>query len=103
VDYRSLVDRLRAGDRLPAQTIDATLTASGRTHRDLLADVLLRPGPRPGDACPCGCGGRLVVYFSKSLGDWQSQRLRCAKCHRKPIPNKIVVPADSIRRRNRAS
>jgi hypothetical protein len=55
---------------------------------------------RSGDRCECKeCQGRLHVRNSEQHGDHQIQYLACAVCGHRPSDNKVVVPADNIRRR----
>lgn len=55
---------------------------------------------KSGDACPRKeCLGRLHVVNSDRRGDYQVQYLGCAKCGERPANNKVIIPAESIRRR----
>ncbi len=59
--------------------------------------------PRPGDRCE-QCGGYLIVRHSKrsACNQWQIQFLACGddECGYRPPNNKLLVPAERIRRRN---
>lgn len=53
---------------------------------------------RSGD--PCQCGGRLYVANSEAHGQSQVRYLACDKCGKRPENNKVIVPAEYIRRRS---
>ena len=103
--YRRLVVNLRRGARFPAAEIERVLIAARRSHRDLIHDVFAesRPstGVESGHACTkCG-DGWLTVYSTKARGDSLVRYLKCRECGHKPPGNKQVVPAASVRPRQR--
>jgi hypothetical protein len=54
-----------------------------------------------GDHCVACKAGHYEVYSSKRRGDSQVRFLRCYLCCHKPQQNKLVIPADEVRRRKR--
>jgi hypothetical protein len=52
---------------------------------------------KSGDPCPCG--GRLYVANSEPHGAHQVRYLACDRCGNRPPNNKVIVPAEFIRRR----
>lgn len=54
---------------------------------------------KSGDRCPAKCGGRLHVRNSERRGSVQVQYLACAVCGHRPEANKVILPAEAVRRR----
>jgi len=105
--YVAMVAKLRAGCRLPRETIDAILIAADRTPDHLVDDLLTsdRAGVAPGDPCERCKGGRLRVYRSIRRGDSVTRYLRCPICGDRPPKNKQTLPASIVppRRRKNAT
>ena len=74
----------------PASRWPRNLKPRGR----IMAEKMIRSG----DDCP-NCDGHLTVYSGHRNGALHVQYIRCWKCGRSPERNRIVVPADSIRKR----
>ena len=102
IRYAALVERLRAGDRLPKAMIHTVLELAGMRPEDLVRDVLTsdRPAARPGDPCD-KCSGRMTVYHSKRKGDYLTRYLRCGVCGHRPQHNKQRLPGAFVPQRRR--
>jgi hypothetical protein len=52
-----------------------------------------------GEICEACHAGAYTVYSSMQVDDSQVQYLRCSVCKHRPSDNKVIQPADSVRRR----
>ncbi|MCX7429057.1 MAG: hypothetical protein NTW96_25950 [Planctomycetia bacterium] len=97
--YDEMLRALQSGQRLPAEVIDATLAAAGRTVADLAADLLagVAAGPGPGAVCPACRRGILKAVSCKPRGPEVSvQYIACDQC---TFRTKRIIPSSEIRRR----
>ena len=74
------------------------LPTSRQTVQHMAREVLR---PRAGSRCPKGCGGYLRVGNSRECGTVRVQYLVCGNpdCKHRPENNKVIRPAEEIRRR----
>ena len=101
IQYALLVDRLRAGDKLPQDVMLMVVELAEKTPEDLIRDALSSDSPLPRAGGPClspECNGTLKRYRTKRHGRWATRYFRCGTCG---ATAKRVLPGASVHRRRR--
>ena len=102
--YEDLIRLSSKGFRFTSEEISQSLLNAGKTERDLLNDLTLKPPEiptreiEPGKQCPKCERGQIKVSTSRRSGFYQKQYLKCDSC--KSNLGSLLRHESEIRRRN---